>query len=106
VVDEGGLNVRLGTGVAGPVLADEEVPMDFTADGNGMFMEKVIGSNKVELWQIEFGTGKRTLLHSVTSPGIPAVSRGMQAAISRDGKSYAYQYHPALSTEYLVEGLR
>lgn len=106
IVDEGGLNVHLGTGTPGPILADDEIPIDFTADGKGMFMEKVIGSNKVELWQIDFGPGKRTLLHSVTSPGIPAVSRGMNAAISRDGKSYAYQYHPALSTEYLVEGLR
>jgi hypothetical protein len=106
IVDEGGLNIHLGTGVAGPVLANDEFPMDFTADGNGIFMAKLIGSNKVELWQIDFATGKRTLLYAVTSPGIPAVSRGMNAAISRDGKSYAYQYHPALSTEYLVEGLR
>jgi hypothetical protein len=106
VVDEGGLNVHLGTGVAGPVLADDEGPLDFTADGNGMFSQKAIGSNKEELWQTDFRTGKRTLLYAVTSPGIPAVSRGMNAGISRDGKSYAYQYHPAMSTEYLVEGLR
>jgi hypothetical protein len=26
-------------------------------------------------------------------------------AVSRDGKSYAYQYHPALSTEYVIDGL-
>jgi hypothetical protein len=25
---------------------------------------------------------------------------------SRDEKSYAYTYHPALSTEYLVQGIR
>ncbi len=111
LVDGGGVNIGVGPGEAGPELGDEETALEFTADGKGIYVEKVIAANKVELWQIDFGTGnkrtgKRTLLHSVTAPGIPAVSRGVNAVISRDGKSYAYQYHPSLSTEYVVEGLR
>jgi hypothetical protein len=30
----------------------------------------------------------------------------MGATVSRDGKNYAYQYHPALSTLYVIDGLR
>jgi hypothetical protein len=49
---------------------------------------------------------KRTLLHTITLPGIPSISNGLNVTVSRDGKNYAYQYHPVISTEYLVEGLR
>jgi hypothetical protein len=48
-------------------------------------------------------SNKRTLLHTIS--GIPALSNDMQFTVSRDGKSYAYQYHPALSTEYVIDGL-
>jgi WD40 repeat protein len=106
LVDGGGVNIGVGPGEAGPELGEQETALEFTADGKGIYVEKVIAANKGELWQVDFGTGKRTLLHSVTAPGIPAVSQGMQSIISRDGKSYAYQYHPSLSTEYVVEGLR
>jgi hypothetical protein len=106
VLDDGGMNVRLGPGEPGPAMAANEFPVDFTANGSGIYLEKVLGQSLDELWEMDLATGKRTLLHTITAPGIPAVSRGVNATISRDGKSYAYQYHPALSTEYLVEGLR
>ena len=95
-------------GTVAPVLGAEpkDLPLDFNTDGTIIYVEQVLGATRAELIGLEWATGKRTLLHDVVAPGIPAISNGLGATISRDGKSYAYQYHPALSTEYLVEGLR
>jgi len=65
-----------------------------------------LGQNgAVELWRVELPSAKRTLLHSIALPGVPAISNGFKVTVSRNGKSYAYQYRPINSTEYLVRGL-
>jgi eukaryotic-like serine/threonine-protein kinase len=101
-----GGEVQLGPAVAGPEMGKDEYPLDFNQDGSALFVEHVVGQNQVDIWQLDLATGKRTLLHNAIAPGIPALSNGMLATISRDGKSYAYQYHPALSTLYVIDGLR
>jgi hypothetical protein len=95
-----------GPGIPAPDLTDKEYVLDFTPDGNAIYVQRIISQNQLELWQVDLAGNKRTLLHSITAPGIPAVTAGLSATISRDGKSYAFQYHPALSTEYVIDGLK
>jgi hypothetical protein len=101
-----GGDVQLGPGVPVPELATNEYPIDFNTDGSAFFLARVVSQSVVEIWLQEFATGKRTLLHTVTPPGIPSLENGLLVTVSRDGKNYAYQYHPALSTLYVIDGLK
>jgi len=89
-----------------PQLQKDDVPQDFTPDDKAILVRKFQPDGSVEIWQVELTTGKRTMLHKVVAPGIRAASRGLNAISTRDGKSYAYTYHLAISTEYLVGGIR
>jgi eukaryotic-like serine/threonine-protein kinase len=83
-----------------------EFPIDFTLDDAAVLVRRQGRDGGIEIWRVELAGTKRALLHAVALPGIPSIANGLSATVSRDGKSYAYQYHPSISTEYLVEGLR
>jgi dipeptidyl aminopeptidase/acylaminoacyl peptidase len=87
-------------------LQKGDTPQDFTADDKAILLRRSGKDAAIEIWRLELATGKRTLLHSLSAPGARAVTRGLNVVSSRDEKSYAYTYHPALSTEYLVQGIR
>jgi Tol biopolymer transport system component len=89
-----------------PQLQKGDFPLDFTSDDKGILLRRLGKEGAVELWRADLVTGQRTLIRTVDSPGVRAVSRGFGAVMSRDGKNYASIYHPAISTEYLVEGIR
>jgi WD40 repeat protein len=88
-----------------PVLQKDDRPIDFTPDGAAILVRRQGRDGAIEIWRAEMASTKRTLLHTIALPGIPSIANGLSATVSRDGRSYAYQYHPAISTEYLVEGL-
>ena len=88
-----------------PQLQKDDRPFDFTLDDAALLVRVSRRDGGFEIWRVELAGGKRTLLHAVNLPGVPAISSGLNVTASRDGKSYAYQHHPAISTEYLVEGL-
>jgi hypothetical protein len=83
-----------------------EAPLDFTSDDKGILLRKLQPDGSQEIWRLELASGKRTLLHKVNPPEVRAGSRGFGVISARDEKSYAYSYHLALSTEYLVEEVR
>jgi eukaryotic-like serine/threonine-protein kinase len=87
-------------------LQKDDRPFDFTLDNAALLVRVSRHDGGFEIWRIELAGAKRTLLHTMNLPGVPAISNGFNVTASRDGKSYAYQNHPAISTEYLVEGLR
>lgn len=87
-------------------LQKGDTPQDFTSDDKAILLRRSGKDAAIEIWRLELATGKRTLLHSLSAPGARAVDRGLNVVSSRDEKSYAYTYHPALSTEYLVQGIR
>jgi Tol biopolymer transport system component len=89
-----------------PQLQTDDRPIDFTAGDSALLVQRRGQNGVVEIWRVELPSAKRTLLHSIALPGVPAISNGLNVTVSRDGKSYAYQYHPINSTEYLVRGLR
>jgi len=87
-------------------LQNGDRPIDFTPDDSALLGQRQGQNDAVETWRVELPSAKRTLLHSIALPGVPAISNGLNATVSRDGKSYAYQHHPINSTEYLVRGMR
>jgi eukaryotic-like serine/threonine-protein kinase len=87
-------------------LQKDDRPFDFALDNAALLVRVSRHDGGFEIWRIELAAAKRTLLHTMNLPGVPAISNGFNVTASRDGKSYAYQNHPAISTEYLVEGLR
>jgi hypothetical protein len=89
-----------------PQLQKGDRPFDFTLDDAALLVRVSRHDGGFEIWSIELAGAKRTLLHTINLPGVPAISNGFNVTASRDGKSYAYQNHPVTSTEYLVEGLR
>lgn len=88
-----------------PQLQKNDRPIDFTSDDAAILVRRPGRDGAIEIWRVELVGAKRTLLHTITLPGIPSISNGLNVTVSRDGKSYAYQYHPVISTEYLMEGL-
>ncbi|MGA2846465.1 MAG: protein kinase [Candidatus Acidiferrales bacterium] len=89
-----------------PQLHKEDRPLDFTADDAAVLVRRMGRDGSVEIWRVERVGDKRTLLRTILLPGVAAVSNGLSAVSSRDAKNFAYQYHPAISTEYLVQGIR
>jgi hypothetical protein len=101
-----GLKLAAGPGVAMPAFGPKEYLLSLNSDATAFYTVRILSTVRAEIWRTELPSNQRTLLHTITTPGIPALSNAMQVAISRDGKSYAYQYHPAQSTEYVIDGLR
>ena len=87
-------------------LDKDDLPQDFTGDGKTLLVRRVASPTEIDISSLDIASGKRTLLHRVMLPGVPAVNNGLNAIVSRDGKSYAFQYHPSNSTVYLAEGLK
>jgi eukaryotic-like serine/threonine-protein kinase len=88
-----------------PQLQKDDRPFDFTLDDAALLVRVSRHDGGFDIWRVELAGGKRTLLHTIALPGVPALANGLNVTASRDGKNFAYQYHPAISTEYLVEGL-
>jgi eukaryotic-like serine/threonine-protein kinase len=89
-----------------PQLNKDDRPFDFTSDDAAVLVRRPGRDGAIEVWRVERVGDKRTLLRSIALPGVRAVTTGLNAVSSRDGKSFAYLYHPANSTEYLVQGIR
>ena len=89
-----------------PQLNKDDRPFDFTSDDAAVLVRRAGPDGSLDIWRVERVGGKRTLLRSIPLPGVRAVTTGLNAISSRDGKNFAYQYHPAISTEYLVQGIR
>ena len=89
-----------------PQLQHDARPIDFTIDDAALFVRRNGAQGAAEIWRVELAGSKRTLLHTVPLPEVPSIIYGLDVAVSRDGKNYAYSYHRQMSTEYVVEGLR
>lgn len=98
----------LGSGASRPlpqIRSDDRV-IDFTPDAAGVLLLRVNSSGGVDILRVELNGGKTSLVRTVGA--VPGASQGigLQVTASRDGKSYAYEAHPAASIEYLVRGLK
>ncbi len=102
-----------------PQITPDETVIDFMADGESVLVRRshsdlaakapeyinTTSAPTAEIWRVDLKDGKHTLVRSIDIPA-KAVGGGLGVTTSRDGKSYALQYHPASSIEYLVRGLK
>jgi hypothetical protein len=60
----------------------------------------------IPVYRIDVDSGRRELWKELSPSGPAGVEGGVGVLVSRDGRSYAYNFDRALSTLYLVKGLR
>jgi eukaryotic-like serine/threonine-protein kinase len=93
-------------------LPSELTPLQWTADGRGLFMAKLRGerpAHPIEVSIVELATGKRTPWRTLVPPDIVGVRRRAHRAgirVTPDGRWYAYPYSRTIADLYVVEGLR
>ena len=78
-------------------------PADFTPDDKALLVHRAGHDGAVEIWRVDLADARRTLLRTFS---LPPMSYSLGVTVSRDAQSYAYQAHPSVSTEYVVDGLR
>jgi len=88
------------------LVGEEEIYERTKRQALALLVQRQDQNGAVEIWRVESPSAKRTLLHRIALPGVPAISNGFNVTVSHDGKSYAYQYHSINSTKFLVRGLR
>ncbi len=108
---------RDSTGRSGlyPVVGGQPLPVrgllpvdiwaGWTSDGKSIYVyqDKVTQS---EVFRLELATGKRQLVRTVAPSDTAGLSGVETFRITPDGRSYAYTYNRALSTLYLVDGVK
>ncbi len=57
-----------------PQLHKEDRPFDFTSDDAAVLVRRTGHDGSLEIWRVERVGGKRTLLRTISLPGVPAVS--------------------------------
>jgi Tol biopolymer transport system component len=87
-------------------LQKDDRPVDFTPDDSAVFVRRENNKGGIEIWRVDLAPAKRSLLRTITLAEAGSITGGLSATVSRDGKSYAYEYNRLISTEYVVEGLR
>jgi hypothetical protein len=80
-------------------------PIQWSQDGTVLFGYKP-GELPSKIYKVEIATGKQVLVHQLR----PTVQAGIvivtPVVITRDGRYFAYSFNQALSTLYLISGLR
>jgi eukaryotic-like serine/threonine-protein kinase len=98
----------IGSGASRPlpqIRSDDRV-IDFTPDAASVLLLRANSSGGVDILRVELNGGKTSLLRTVGVVQGASQGIGLQITATRDGKSYAYEAHPAASIEYLVRGLK
>lgn len=83
-------------------LEPQEIPIQWSGDGNSLYVHTRPGNPKV--WQLDPASGSRRLLREI-SPIEPVIGLPL-LLMSRDGRSYVYGTFRASSELYVIEGLK
>jgi hypothetical protein len=84
-------------------LFPEEIPVQWTADGQSLYVGKAGASLNVDC--INLGTGRRVPWKTFHMPDPAGVRIGV-LVMTPDGGGYAYTYSRRLDNLYLVTGLK
>ncbi len=86
-------------------LLPKDIWAGWASDGKSVYVyqDKV---TQFDLFRLELATGKRQLVRTLAPPDVAGLSGIETFRITPDGKSYAYSYNRALSTLYLVDGVK
>ena len=101
-------------GEAQPVTAlrPTDVPMQWSADGRGLYTIDNVGQGgapaaAIDVHRVELATGARTLWRTLSPPD-PVGVQGLRPTveITSDARSYCYSYMRRLGDLYVVNGLK
>ncbi len=86
-------------------LLPGDIWANWASDGKSVYVydDRV---TKLDLFRIDAATGNRQLIRTMAPPDNAGLSGIETLRITPDGKSYAYSYNRALSTLYLVDGVK
>ncbi len=88
-----------------PGAVREDVPIRWTADGRGLYVQRGPGvPARVDL--LDVATGKRRPWKELTPPDPAGVLAIGPILLSADGQAYVYSYRRIIDDLFLVEGLR
>jgi len=88
-----------------PGATREDVPIRWTADGRGLYVQRGPGvPARVDL--LDVASGKRRPWRELTPPDPAGVLAIGPILLSADGRSYVYSYRRTVDDLFLVEGLR
>ena len=94
-------------GGAAKTVLEPETGLSFvrwSEDGKSMFVRDL--GVPMTVYKLIVATGQKTVVMKLTPPDPAGIQAIYEVVMSRDGKSYAYDYDRDLSTLYVVEGLR
>ena len=86
-------------------IADEEVPLRFSADGRSLYLWKR-GDVPAHVTRLELASGKRETFRDLIPVDPSGVERISNVLVTPDGKGYAYCFTRLLSDLFVVEGLK
>ena len=90
-----------------PILGvlPEDIWAGWASDGKSIYLyqDRV---TQFDVFRLELATGTRELVRTLAPPDAAGLSGVETFRITPDGKSYAYTYNRALSTLYLVDGVK
>jgi eukaryotic-like serine/threonine-protein kinase len=86
-------------------LLPGDIWANWASDGKSIYVydDKV---TRLDLFRIDVATGNRQLIRTMAPPDNAGLFGIETFRITPDGKSYAYSYNRALSTLYLVDGVK
>jgi Tol biopolymer transport system component len=86
-------------------LLPGDVWVNWTSDGKAIYVYQD-KTTHFDLFRLELSDGKRQFLRTLAPSDSAGLSGAEGIRITPDGKSYAYSYTRALSTLYLVDGVK
>ena len=97
--------VKGGTPVPIAGLLEGEVPVQWSADGQFLYVYRPI-EIPARIFRLELSTGRRAPWKELLPDDLTGVNVTTVVVLTRDGRSYAYTCGQILSDLYLVEGLK
>jgi len=97
--------VKGGTPVPIAGLSEGEVPVQWSADGQFLYVYRPI-EVPARIYRLELSTGRRAPWNELLPDDLTGVNVTATVVLTRDGRSYAYTCGQILSDLYLVEGLK
>ena len=84
-----------------------DTPQQWSADGRSLYVRQTTNafSAPVRLFRLNLETGERTPWKEMFPEDPAGVVITYQVRMTRDGRSYVYNYYRLLSDLYLVDGL-
>ena len=78
----------------------------WTADGKGIFLQRMENETTADILRLDVATGKTTLVRKLRPAEATGASIPFSVSITPDGRNFGYSVQRDSSTLYLVEGLK